>query len=77
MITNYQEEIKDRLDNALKENNLKFISNSAEKIRVDYRNPSSHVNVINSVKVSECLAYVIDISKILIRYMDILINIIL
>lgn len=50
---------------------LTFISNTAEEIRIRFRNPSAHINSVNEIVAIECLEYILDVSKVLIKYMHI------
>ena len=50
--------------------NLEFVSKSIETIRLDYRNPAAHINVINKIKADECLAYILDTTKVLVKLME-------
>ncbi len=62
--------LRDPDSNGVKET-LDFMSNSAEKIRRDFRNPSAHPERITKVQADECNKYVLDVQKILIRLMEI------
>ena len=64
-----QELFKDTSKKSI-DKNLRFISDCAEKIRVDYRNPSAHINAITKVKADECMDYVINTTKVLISLME-------
>ena len=49
---------------------LDFISNSAETIRNNYRNPAAHTTPMNKILADQCLDYIVDVTKILVKLME-------
>lgn len=63
--------MKKEIDDFNISENLKFISDSAEKTRLDFRNPAAHVSSMSKIKADECLDYILETTKILIELMKI------
>lgn len=41
-----------------------------EKVRVDYRNPAAHKNSLSIISANECLSYVVDVQKMLMKMIN-------
>lgn len=52
------------------EGHLLSICNFVETVRLDYRNPASHKDAIQSISATQCFDYVIDIEKQLRKMLD-------
>ena len=44
---------------------IKIIKNYSDKIRLDYRNPAAHKDLMSEQDASDCLEYIIDVEKAL------------